>query len=57
MKIRFLILFITAFAINVSAQNANNGFDVSNMNPKIKPGDDFFEYAAGEWLKKTSYYP
>ncbi|MBQ3619537.1 MAG: M13 family metallopeptidase [Bacteroidales bacterium] len=60
MKIRFLILFITAFAINVSAQNANNGFDVSNMNPKIKPGDDFFEYAAGEWLKKhpiTPEYP
>ncbi len=60
MKIRFLILFITAFAINVSAQNANNGFDVSNMNPKIKPGDDFFEYAAGEWLKNhpiTPEYP
>lgn len=57
MKIRFLILFITVFTINVSAQNANNGFDVSNMNPKIKPGDDFFEYAVGEWLKNNPITP
>lgn len=57
MKIRFLILIITAFAINVSAQNANKGFDLSNMNPKIKPGDNFFEYAAGEWLKNNPITP
>jgi putative endopeptidase len=29
------------------------GFDVSGMDPSVKPGDDFFAYANGTWLKNT----
>ena len=28
-----------------------SGIDVSSMNPEAKPGTDFFEYAAGGWMK------
>lgn len=28
-------------------------FDTTNMNPKVVPGDDFYEYANGTWLKKA----
>jgi putative endopeptidase len=27
--------------------------DTANMNPAVKPGDDFFEYANGGWLKRN----
>src|SRR4029077_12266303 len=29
------------------------GFDLSGMDTKTKPGDDFFRYANGAWLDKT----
>ena len=29
------------------------GFDTSGMNPSVKPGDDFFQYANGTWTKNT----
>ena len=28
-------------------------FDVQNMDPTVKPGDDFFTYANGTWLKNN----
>jgi putative endopeptidase len=31
--------------------------DVSNMNLSVKPGDDFFEYANGAWLKTNPIPP
>ena len=30
------------------------GFDTSALNPAIKPGDDFFEFANGSWLAQTA---
>jgi predicted metalloendopeptidase len=32
-------------------------FDVKNMDPSVKPCDDFFTYANGTWLKKTPIPP
>ena len=29
------------------------GFDLTAMNPAVKPGDDFNQYANGAWLKRT----
>src|SRR5689334_17461393 len=29
------------------------GFDLAAMDPTIKPGDDFFRYANGTWMKTT----
>ncbi|MDB5087628.1 MAG: peptidase [Mucilaginibacter sp.] len=28
--------------------------DPANMDPSVKPGDDFFEYADGNWVKKNA---
>lgn len=30
-----------------------NGFDLSTMDISVKPGDDFFKYVNGTWLKNT----
>jgi putative endopeptidase len=29
------------------------GFDVRDINPKVRPQDDFFEYASGTWMKRN----
>ncbi len=34
-------------------ENQKPAFDISNMNPSVKPGVDFFSYANGTWLKNT----
>ena len=33
------------------AQNQKNAFDLANMDPAFSPGDDFYEYACGGWIK------
>jgi putative endopeptidase len=30
------------------------GFDLTGMDRSVKPGDDFFEYANGNWFKRTT---
>ena len=42
-----LLSATTAFA----QQNLSSGIDKNNMDLSIKPGDDFFRYAAGNWMK------
>lgn len=49
-KLLFAALLLsstTAFA----QQNLSSGIDKNNMDLSIKPGDDFFRYAAGNWMK------
>src|SRR5689334_1276592 len=29
----------------------NWGFDLAGMDPSVRPGDDFFRYGGGAWLK------
>ncbi len=33
------------------AENNLKGYDKSNMDLSVKPGDDFVQYATGEWIK------
>ena len=35
----------------MQAQELKSGIDKTNLNTTVKPGDDFYEYAAGNWLK------
>ena len=51
----------TALSAGVLALNAatgkpaigNWGFDLAAMDKTVKPGDDFFHYAGGTWMKNT----
>jgi len=46
------VLFITA--CNTKTKNyADNDIIFKNMDTTVKPGDDFFKYANGAWLKKN----
>jgi putative endopeptidase len=36
---------------NMSTSEYDKGFDPGSMNLSVKPGDDFYEYANGAWIK------
>jgi putative endopeptidase len=44
---------------SMAAQQAHapTGLDVAGMDPSVKPGDNFFDYANGTWLKQTPIPP
>lgn len=46
------ILFLTA-CNNKTKNYADNDIIFKNMDTTVKPGDDFFKYANGAWLKKN----
>ncbi|MFZ0813963.1 MAG: M13 family metallopeptidase [Candidatus Sulfotelmatobacter sp.] len=45
------------FAVAAYAQDTltpeTHGIAVANMDRSVKPGDDFYQYANGEWIKRT----
>ena len=43
-----MALAITGMA---QAQSLTSDIDKANVNPAVKPGEDFYQYAAGGWLK------
>jgi putative endopeptidase len=51
----------TFFPVFVHAQEASqpaiHGIAVANMDRSVKPGDDFYEYASGDWIKRTEIPP
>ena len=54
------LIFVFPAIIGFTTINAQNapvkqepGINVSNMDKKIKPSDDFFRYVNGSWLDKT----
>ena len=34
-----------------------HGIAIENMDPSVKPGDNFYEYANGDWIKRTEIPP
>jgi endothelin-converting enzyme/putative endopeptidase len=48
-------------AIGLFAQNApiqeQHGIVVANINRSVRPGDDFYRFANGEWIKRTEIPP
>ncbi len=40
-----------------SAASNTGGVDTAGMDPTVKPGDDFFSYANGNWFKNTEIPP
>lgn len=51
MKTKTLLVSFSMIATAACAQNLSSGIDKANMNLNVKPGMDFYEYAAGGWLK------
>ena len=56
-----LLAMSTFFSAPVRAQEASqpatHGIAVVNMDRSVKPGDDFYQYANGDWIKRTEIPP
>jgi putative endopeptidase len=53
---KYLKLFIASFIVFlvfVAIANAQSIIDKGNMDLSVKPGDDFFQYANGTWMKNN----
>jgi putative endopeptidase len=59
------IFLFASFLLPAQAQQAPNdipprethGINATNIDRSVKPGDDFFQYADGAWLKRTEIPP
>ena len=52
MKKKMLLVGLALCASTAFAQTApSSGIDPSNLDTSVRPGDDFYHYAAGGWLK------
>jgi len=40
-----------------AAKTDTHGIAIANMDPSVKPGDDFYRYANGAWIKRTEIPP
>jgi endothelin-converting enzyme/putative endopeptidase len=61
--LRFLIVAAVCITCSCSsyAQDASaaptHGIVIANMDRSVKPGDDFYRFANGEWIKRTEIPP
>ena len=47
------VLLLLALMAPLSAQLPYKGFNPANLDPSVKPCQDFFQYAVGGWAKRT----
>ena len=55
-----LVFIVGFFAVLTFAQQQpplEHGIQVQNMDKSVRPGDDFYDYANGGWLKRTEIPP
>jgi endothelin-converting enzyme/putative endopeptidase len=50
---RIIPLLVCAFAISAFAQTQGPGISISNMDPAVRPGDNFYLYANGAYIART----
>ena len=48
---------LAPLAVPQDAPKDAHGIDIANMDQSVKPGDDFFRYANGNWIKRTELPP
>jgi putative endopeptidase len=53
LKSYFAALGIIAASYSASAQAPKKLIDPANMDLSVKPGDDFYQYASGTWIKNN----
>jgi putative endopeptidase len=51
------LLALSPLAMNSQDAAKQHGIAVENMDPSVKPGDDFYRYANGDWIKRTQIPP
>ncbi|WP_207155560.1 M13 family metallopeptidase [Prevotella herbatica] len=51
MKSKLILAAMLICSTAASAQGLKSGIDKSNMDLSVKPGDNFYEYSVGNWLK------
>ncbi|HEY3616363.1 MAG TPA: M13 family metallopeptidase, partial [Candidatus Sulfotelmatobacter sp.] len=50
-------IFILATVVQNATVPETHGISVANMDRSVKPGDDFYHYANGDWAKRTEIPP
>ena len=56
MKIKgvFMMMVLSSMSVMTMAQEPlKSGIDLTDLNQTVKPGEDFYEYACGGWMKKN----
>ncbi len=60
-SLKFAVLCLLTFTLAVSAQNApapeTHGIAIANIDRSVKPGDDFYRFCNGNWIKRTEIPP
>jgi predicted metalloendopeptidase len=54
---RILPLLFCTFAIAAPAQTPDTGISIPNMDPAVRPGDNFYLYANGTYVSQTKLPP
>ena len=59
MTLKTMLLQILAFsaATGFAQTTAQTGIDKANMDLSVKPGNDFYQYAAGGWIERHPLTP
>ena len=56
MKIKkvMMMMMVSSMSLTTMAQAPmKSGIDLTDLNQNVKPGDDFYDYACGGWMKKN----
>ena len=56
-KSKLLIFSFAMMALTMSAGNLAKGVDRSNLDLSTKPGENFYQYACGGWMKNNPLDP
>ena len=54
---KIALFFMSLIALTSVAGNPIKGVDRNNLDPSTKPGENFYQYACGGWIKNNPLKP